>query len=330
MPAKFQSTVISAKTATAGSAVSVVSVFANGTAYWIDTKNGKLVGRQFLGFESFAPKPIQPIEGNEFLAYDSRHRELIRVKAEMATVIWRQPLGAPLGGEPTIRGGELFCATQTGRLLQVDLQSGEVVRSVQLAEPIRAGPTVSIDDSTIYAVTDRGNLFAFDAKSFRSRGAGRLGVRRGAVSQTPIEIGANLAMVDNSDADNPAIRLLAGAAAGSAQPLQVVSLAGNVSTPLFADGKRLFVATDLGEISVFAPSGPPTAPFVKTASVPPDSRPELQPRFLALRKEQFLVGGKGIAAYDASSGGKLRPIWQRFADESVIAFPSVAADSVVV
>ncbi|HEY2148865.1 MAG TPA: PQQ-binding-like beta-propeller repeat protein, partial [Pirellulales bacterium] len=330
VPAKFPSPGLSAHPATASPSGSTVAIFAKGTAYWVNSSDGKPCGRKFLGFDSFGPTPIEPLDQSEFIAYDARHQELTRVKAEMASVVWRQTLGAPLAGEPAIRGTTLFCSTRAGRLLAIDLDSGEIIGSVQLAEPLRASPTVSSDGSTLFLMSDRGNLLALDAKDFHSKGATRPGVNRGAVWLAPIEIGKYLLIVDNSDLDHSSLRVIASAAEGSGKTAQQISLAGQVSTPPLADGQRLFVVTDRGEVSVFAASGPPTAPLVKIAGGPPDSTADRKPRFLALQDNRLFVGGRALAAYDAVGGGNLRPLWQRLAEESVIAAPSITADSIVV
>lgn len=330
VPVKFQSPGLSAHAAAASPSGSTIAIFAKGTAYWVNSSDGKPLGRRFLGFDSFNPTPIEPLDRSEFIAYDAGHQELTLVKAEMAAVVWRQTLGAPLAGEPAIRGTTLHCTTRAGRLSAIDLDSGDIIGSIQLAEPLGTSPTVSSDGLTLYLVGDCGNLFALDAKDFRFKGATRLGINRGAIWLAPIEIGKYLVIVDNSDPDQSSLRVIATTAEGSLKTAQQISLAGRVSTPPLADGQRLFVVTDRGEVSVFAASGPATAPLVKIAGRPPDSTADRKPRFLALQDNRLFVGGGGLAAYDAVGGGNLRPLWQRLADESVIAAPSILAGSLVV
>jgi hypothetical protein len=327
---KFQSPRLSSNSPTAGSNGSAVAIFAQGTAYWINSRDGRPVGRQLLGFESFAPKPIEPLERGEFIEYDARHRELMRVKGELAAVVWRQSLRAPLAGEPVICGTELFCGTQAGRLLAIDLESGDIARTLQLSESLSAPPMVSSDGSILYLVTDRGNCFSLDANDFHTRGATRLGINRGGVSLRPVEIGKNLVVVDNSDPENSVLRVIASAADGSGKMAQPISLTGSVRTPLLADSKRLFVVTDRGEISVLAANGPPSAPLTKIAISPPDSTADRQLRFLSRQENQVFVSGKGITAFDSSSDANLRRLWQRFGEERVITAPSSAAGSIIV
>jgi hypothetical protein len=92
----------------------------------------------------------------------------------------------------------------------------------------------------------------------------------------------------------------------------------------------LFAATDRGALAILAPSGSAGAPLVKTAELPADDRAERQPRYLADQGSRLWIGGKGIVEYDASAAGKLRPVWQRFVDESVIAPPILLGGSLLV
>ena len=96
------------------------------------------------------------------------------------------------------------------------------------------------------------------------------------------------------------------------------------------DRERLFVATDRGAIVIFTASGPAGTPLVNAAELPADEKIERQPRYLAARGSRLWIGGNGIAGYDAAAAGKLRPVWQRFVDESVIASPNLVGSSLMV
>jgi len=69
---------------------------------------------------------------------------------------------------------------------------------------------------------------------------------------------------------------------------------------------------------------------VKTDELPADDQAERQPRYLAAQGSRLWIGGKGIAGYDAAAAGRLRPVWQRFVDESVVAPPILLGGSLVV
>ena len=212
-----------------------------------------------------------------------------------------------------------------------DIDSGDIVRSAQFAETLRAPPAISADGENLYLATERGNLFVLAAKDFRPSGVTRLGSDRGMVAIAPIEVGKYLIVVQNQDFDDSVLRVLAvGGSGDTIGIVQELPLAGHVCAPTIVDGERLFVATDRGAIVIFAASGPAGAPLVKAAELSADDKAERQPRYLAAQGSRLWVGGKGIAGYDAAAAGKLRPVWQRFEDESVIAPPILLGGSLVV
>ena len=320
-----------ARTADAASDDPAAAFFFQGTAYWIDSANGSQLAREFLGFDGVAPEPIESSTGKDFIIYDALYQELTRETVRSASVVWRQTLGGVLAGGPVIRGSKLFCATRAGRLMLFDIDSGDIVRSAQFAETLRAPPAISADGENLYLATERGNLFVLAAKDFRPSGVTRLGSDRGMVAIAPIEVGKYLIVVQNQDFDDSVLRVLAvGGSGDTIGIVQELPLAGHVCAPTIVDGERLFVATDRGAIVIFAASGPAGAPLVKAAELSADDKAERQPRYLAAQGSRLWVGGKGIAGYDAAAAGKLRPVWQRFEDESVIAPPILLGGSLVV
>jgi hypothetical protein len=196
---------------------------------------------------------------------------------------------------------------------------------------LRTPPAISPDGENLYLVTDRGNLFVLATKDFRPSGVTRLGSDQGMVALAPIEVGKQLIVAQNQDFDDSALRVLAvGGSGDTIRIVQELPLGGHVCAPAIVDSERLFVATDHGAIVIFAASGPAGAPLVKAAELPADDKAERQPRYLAARGSRLWIGGNGIAGYDAAAAGKLRPVWQRFVDENVIAPPILLGGSLVV
>jgi hypothetical protein len=306
------------------------AIFFQGTAFWIDSANGSPLAREFLGFDSIAPEPIES-SGKDFIVYDELHQELVRETVRSASVVWRQALGGALAGRPLIRGPKLYCATRAGRLMMLDIDTGDIVRSAQFAEALRAPPAISADGENLYVATDRGNLFVLAVKDIRPSSVTRLGSDPGLVALAPIGIGKYLIVVQDQDFDDSVLRVLAvGRSSDGIRIVQELPLSGHVCAPTIIDGQRLFMATDRGAIVIFAPSGPAGAPLVKAAELSADDKAERQPRYLAAQGRRIWIGGKGIAGYDAAATGQLRPVWQRFMDERVIAPPILLGGPLIV
>lgn len=306
------------------------AVLFRGTAYFIESAHGMLLGRTFLGFESGWPLAIESSGGKDFVVCDAVHPELQRISARMATLVWRQLLDSPIAGSPIIRAGKLYCATRSGKLMTIDVDSGDVLQSVQLVEPLRSGPALSTDGATIYLATDRGNLIVLSASDLRAGNVTRLGYQSGMVEQPPVEVGKLLVVTERQSLGETKLRVLALGGGGGLKAVQQIPLAGRLDSPPIVESGKLIVATNRGGIQVFATSGPANAPLTKTAESPDDAKGAVQENFVAAQPGRFWVAGKGIAQFDASATGNLRPSWQALRDDTVVLPPSIVGDTVIV
>jgi outer membrane protein assembly factor BamB len=308
-----------------------VGIFTDGTAYWLSTADGTLLGRQFLGFDSSLPLAIESSKGAEFIVFDAVHRELARVSARAAATRWRQPLGGALAGRPSISGERVYAVTRSGRLLVLDAESGAILRSAEFAEPFRSPPAISADGTKIALASDRGNLFILGAKDLHSSAAASLVDEASAMTVAPVVFGDRLAVVQREGWENSVLRILAaGGATSEIKSLQQIPLAGHLNSPPIVESGRLIVAADRGTLVVLAADGAANGPLSKIAELPPADGPP-QPRFLAVRGSQIWLGGAGVAHYELAADASVpRLIWQRFAGDSIIQSPALDGNLLIV
>jgi hypothetical protein len=85
-------------------------------------------------------------------------REIVCFKSK-PELVWRKPLtgGVPVG-RVLIQGTNLLVASLTGTVSSIDRQSGEVKKSLDLGEPLAAGP-VAFEKHWVFATADGSLLF---------------------------------------------------------------------------------------------------------------------------------------------------------------------------
>ncbi len=95
--------------------------------------------------------------GNRFYAID----------ADDGTEIWRYPDEQPgdnwFWGSPVISGDTVYAVDVKGKVYALNATSGEVFWSKELDAPVRAGPALTEDGSTLLVSSQDGNLYALDA-----------------------------------------------------------------------------------------------------------------------------------------------------------------------
>ena len=84
----------------------------------------------------------------------------------MTATKWRQPLGDAAVGRLVISGGHVFAALRSGKLVEVDLESGAMQRSVALPERMTGGPAISADAASVTLLGERGTRFTIAVKDF--------------------------------------------------------------------------------------------------------------------------------------------------------------------
>ncbi|MDG0816322.1 PQQ-binding-like beta-propeller repeat protein [Bdellovibrio svalbardensis] len=83
-------------------------------------------------------------------------------------LVWENNLKELIFASPQVTGNSLFAGTQNGRLIEVDLENGKVIRKFEIGKPVMTSPTFW--QQKIYAGegvhdTHHARLYSFDLKS---------------------------------------------------------------------------------------------------------------------------------------------------------------------
>lgn len=216
-----------------------VCVIAKDGMYGVDTITGAPVWRRVIGLNTpFFPlrEPGTP----SLIAFDTRRNELIRLHQNTGELIWRQPLGEPVAGEPLLDEGQLYVPTRSGSLFKVDLQSGTASTRVQFSQPI-SGPVALLDRTHLVVAGDREVLYTLTKQPLECVAASYLSHPPGSVAAPLLSIGPYVLMSENTGAQQSTLRLLQASDPSNLSQVAAADVAGRVLDLPVIRGRDLFV-----------------------------------------------------------------------------------------
>ena len=98
-----------------------------------------------------------PAVTREALYLGTEEGEVVALRPEDGSLLWRMPAGGPVTASPLIVGETLFVAHEDGSLRAIDRFRQEEVWNVSLESPL-AGP-LSYAEGRVYAHTQDGRLY---------------------------------------------------------------------------------------------------------------------------------------------------------------------------
>jgi hypothetical protein len=235
--------------AAAGAAAAPVTVQIEGAVYGLNTADGALLWRHFVGLGGNAT-PLMLPNGN-VIAADSQHGELVALNAQTGKLAWRQPLEGKLA-TPVAAGDKLLVASDAGKLFVLNQASGELLGQVPFSQPLRVPPAVNEQGDRIYVLGEHSNVYTLSGADFSCLGVYYLGQAPGSVVAPPVVVVNKLIVAINSGTESSNLRALSlnerGIVTGE---LSRHRLAGLVMTPIATAGRRFAVVTSVGQVMVF-------------------------------------------------------------------------------
>ncbi|MCU0983054.1 MAG: PQQ-binding-like beta-propeller repeat protein, partial [Pirellulaceae bacterium] len=191
----------------------MVCFLARGSVYGLQASTGQLKWRRSVGYDTLAnPQPLARQPGADVIAVDSQHQELLRLKGDTGQLVWRTPLGERFS-EPIVKGAQILVATQGGRVLDIDAETGNATGQVKIPQALPIGPGLS-DKGHLYQVGEHSNLYVLDEATLECKEVYYLGHKPGSVAAPPVLALGHLFLVENSGADFSDLHVLATDANG--------------------------------------------------------------------------------------------------------------------
>jgi outer membrane protein assembly factor BamB/TolA-binding protein len=247
---------------TGGDTKQMVYFLARGTIYALQADTGGMAWRRAVGYETtMPPLPLARQAGADVIVVDQQRHELLRLKGDTGELVWRLPIGEPFA-EPVIEGKRMFVAAASGKIYDVDPETGVAARHVQIPQTLRVGPGLG-PGPYMYQVGDHSNLYILDKNTLECKEVHYLGHKPGTIDTPPVMILGHLFVAENAGVDYCNLRFLATDVEGeSVKPVgKPLRLDGQVLVAPLVSGARLIVLTDLGamrvlEVNTAAPENP--------------------------------------------------------------------------
>ncbi len=295
-----------------GVAGEVVYALAAGGLYALDAVTGQTLWRRFIGLEATElPLPVSQDAGADVIVLDVAAGGIVRLAAATGHEQWRQSLEDSVPGAPVLIRDQVLVASRGGRLLALNVESGELGRSTRLPQGLRVTPAIDPRGRLAYQVSEHSNLFVLSLADGTCPEIVYLAHAAGNVRVPPVTVSRYVIVAENNGAESSVLRVFLADDNGlNLNQVQSLRLDGHVLSPPQVSGRALFVATDrdaLYSYEVAAPgSGDPLTETARKAGV--DGPPTLC--FPVVSRSQLYVAGHGMTGYDLESAqGRLSPRW---------------------
>lgn len=232
----------------------VVYVLVDGSVFALEASTGAVRWRHFVGVET-TTDPI-PLENTtaaaDAIVVDRRRREVQRLDAESGEVLWRLEIDERFV-DPVLLGQQLYVATESGRVLLVDADSGASQRQVRVPQGLEVAPCVTPRKPHFYQPAEQDNLYVISNDGLECREVFYIGHGRGTISVPPVLAMGHLFVVENAGPDFSYLHVIQcdenGLNLRTAQ--NKIRLQGQVLVPPIVGRRRVLVATDRRAIELF-------------------------------------------------------------------------------
>ncbi len=328
----------------AGVAEQRIFAVAGGAVYGLEASEGKVLWRRDIGFEQNVrgaqcpPIPVSDSPGADPLMVSRSRQELLRVEASTGKIRWRFPVAEPFDAHPVVIGSRVYVATLSGRLVSLDLETGDSAGYTQLPQPLRVGPVGAGSGNDLYQVGEHSSLFVLSAADGSCSRVIYLAHESGSIIVPPVRISHYLLICENDRVRDSVVKVLdisPPAPNGETPPFQVVQqvrLKGHHYLAPIVNGPQVLIATDAGAVSVFQLTGVEgKEPLSLSAegTAPSEEQSDLV-RYATMATGRIWIAGTELTQYAVrASERRLNPAWTVNQASVSLQPPVVAGEAVI-
>ena len=304
---------------------------ARGSVLAIEGETGKLKWRKFVGY-GHDHEPIRLNGGSGVLLTESGTDEVQRRDSEDGKIRWRLGIGEPFS-VPIAQRSDLFIATESGRLLALDSESGDAKWAQQFPQELVVGPGIDSSTGRGYIPGDHSNVYIINSRDGSCTESYYLGHDRGAVAVAPVPLLGHVFVIENAGVDYCLVHVLAVNESGDGlkEAQSPFRLIGNVHVAPKVQDRRVIVLTDRGQVAVYDIE--PTAKKreqVTLAADQPATYDSPTATRMAIGKSQMWVSGTRIGRYELQiNTGRVVPDWVRNPGDQFIGEPFATREALV-
>ncbi len=250
------------------------AVLAGSSVFGINVENGHVVWRRFVGPGiRNHPQRVSEQPNADVLCVNTARQELLRYRVQDGAVVWRLPVKETVN-TPVIAGKSVYLAAASGRLWEIDAESGRSGRQAVIPQKLISGPAVAPNRPLAFQPGEHSNIYVISTDTLECKDVYYLGQRAGAIDLPPLVLSKFLFVVENAGSDYSLLHTLSIRSEGDGPALKAaqapIRLTGSVRVPLIPYGRRLLATTDRGEICVFdIDVSNATEPVKEAAKLPP-------------------------------------------------------------
>ena len=306
-------------------------VRANGAVFGLEGLTGNVLWRQYVGSDlTHDPIRLQATAVSDLLVCRSDKGQFARLEGQTGKTLWKLDVGGA-ALPAVVDGADTFIALRDGTIASLDVETGQTKWSVKLPQAINTPPGIA-PGRPLYVLGDQGNLYVLARQDGSCKEVYYLGHQRSTIVVAPQLILGQLFVFENPKADSSEIHILRTADDGlQLQTGQAsINLKGNIVVPPQAEGRRLMVLTDLGEVAVLDIE--PTSTKDKVTSIATIRASETAPRVSwgVIERDGLWTTSNRFARYLVLvSKGQLVPQWNKEPGDQFQGPPQKLGDMIV-
>ncbi len=210
----------------------------------IDALTGDPVWRRPVGVNlPFFPIPISGGRPG-YLLVNTRNRDLELIEQRTGQLIWRQPLEDEIEDAPLVLEGQIYLASRSARLYQIDVETGRLLVTLQFTQKLKGPPCLMADQEHFAVAGDAEVIYILRRRPLQPVRAIYYGHDPASMAGPFVSAGGNILAFENLAGNRSRVTALDTRQPEKGLPIAGrIDLEGEMHDPALLRGNILFVPT---------------------------------------------------------------------------------------
>ncbi len=266
--------------------------------YAIKVGDGSVLWRRFVGPGLSDPLRVSRDPTSDLILAVPHEGKVLRVRAADGSLVWQLKWETEIV-QPTIDRDDVLVALKDGHLFSIEAASGEIRWAKKLPQAIDVGPCFGPGQGACYVLAEDSSIYALSRMDGRCIEVFYLGHAKSAVRVPPVFTLGHLFVFDNG-AGYCYARILRSDEKGQGLTMaeSPMRFQGNIDVPIAAEGRRVTIMTDRGEIAILdiEPSSANKQVSKIAAIVASDTQP--QTNWILVDRNELWVASSRLIRYE--------------------------------